>query len=164
MRSSVCWVTDATTDLQPPLECALLKGAYRKAGLTVADLAAATELSVGTIHIALNGVRYRDGAARVAVPPDRTLVKLATVLRLGPQALRAVGRDRAADLIEEAQATDAEPASFASDAEARAAATARAALVRQVLAAFTTEELRAELGRRDRVESEGAPEWEMGAR
>lgn len=133
----------------------MLKAAYRKSGLTVADLAAATGLSVATIHIAMKGIRYRDGKAKAAVPPDRTLVKLASVLRIHPDALRASDRGRAADLLAEASGADDEPAAtFASDLEAQAAVAGRAALARQVLAVFSTEELRAELERRDRAEHE----------
>ena len=133
----------------------MLKAAYRKSGLTVADLAAGTGLSVGTIYIAMNGVRYRDGEAKVAVPPDRTLVKLASVLRIQPDALRTLDRGRAADLLAEASGANAESmATFASDSGAQAAVAGRAALARQVLAVFSTEELSAELERRGRVEHE----------
>lgn len=126
----------------------MLKAAYRKSGLTVADLASATGLSAGTIYIALSGIRYRDGEGRPAVPPDRTLVKLASVLRIHPEALRAYERDRAAELLEEAS-SETQEARFSSDLEAQAAVVGRAALARQVLAAFSTDELRAEIARRE---------------
>lgn len=135
----------------------MLKAAYKKSGLKVADLAAATGLSVGTIHIALSGIRYRDGKGRPAVPPDRTLVKLASVLGIHPDALRAYDRPRAAELLEEAVSTeDASSPAFASDLEAQAAVAGRAALARQVLAAFSVEELRAEIERRERAERDEA--------
>lgn len=141
-------------ELESPPESALLKAAYRNSGLTVADLASATGLSVGTVHIALNGVRYRDGKARVAIPPDRTLVKLASALRIHPDVLRVNDRPRAADLLVEASRVEAgQEVSFASEREAQAAVAGRSVLARQVLAVFSDEELRAELERRDRSES-----------
>lgn len=141
-----------TTNEQPPFETAteslLLKASYKKSGLTVADLAAATGLSVGAISIALSGVRYRDGGAKAAVPSDRTLVRLSSVLRIDPEVWRQIGRDRAAELLAEAiEAGDI--ANAPADAEAVAAAAGRAALARQVLAAFSSDELRAELARRE---------------
>lgn len=140
-------------ELDPPPESAMLKAAYRNSGLTVADLASATGLSVGTVHIALNGIRYRDGKAKVAIPPDRTLVKLASALRIHPNVLRAHDRARAADLLVEASRVEAGgEVSFASEREAQAAVAGRTVLARQVLAAFSDEELRAELERRDRSE------------
>lgn len=140
-------------DFDPPPESAVLKAAHKKSGLTIADLAAATGMAVGTVHIALNGMRYRDGKAKVAVPPDRTLVKLSSVLHVQPTTLRALGRGRAADLLEEASLAGSEPtATFASELEAQAAVVGRAALARQVLSAFSVEELRAELERRERAE------------
>ncbi|PFG69116.1 hypothetical protein B0O41_3967 [Propionibacteriaceae bacterium ES.041] len=134
-------------EIDVPAESMMLKAAYRKSGLTVADLAAATGLSVGTIHIALNGIRYRDGKGKAAVPPDRTLVKLSSVLGIHPDALRAYDRSRAAELLAEASAE--EPAAeFRTDQEAQASVAGRAALARQVLAAFSTAELQAEVERR----------------
>lgn len=132
----------------------MLKTAYRKSGLTAADLAAATGLSVATVHIAMNGVRYRDGEARVAVPPDRTLVKLASVLRIHPDVLRAHDRGRAADLLAEANSAEGHepPTTFASDLASQAAVVGRQSLANQVLALFSTEELRSELERRERAE------------
>lgn len=131
----------------------MLKAAYRKSGLTVADLAAGTGLSVGAVHIALNGFRYRDGQARLAIPPDRTLVKLATILRIHPDVLRALDRARAADLlVESSRVETGQGVSFASEQEAQAAAAARSVLARQVLAVFSDDELRAELERRERRE------------
>lgn len=136
-----------------PPESAMLKAAYRDSGLTVADLASATGLSVGTVHIALNGIRYRDGKAKVAIPPDRTLVKLASALRIRPEVLRVHDRARAADLLIEAGRVEAgQQVSFASEREARAAVAGRSVLAQQVLAVFSDEELRAELDRRDRSE------------
>jgi transcriptional regulator with XRE-family HTH domain len=139
--------------LEVPPESAMLKAAYRDSGLTVADLASATGLSVGTVQIALNGIRYRDGKAKVAIPADRTLVKLASSLRIHPDVLRVHDRARAADLLVEASRVEAgEEVSFDSEREAQAAVAGRSVLARQVLAAFSDEELRAELERRDRSE------------
>lgn len=153
--SSVCCMNESLNhpELDSPPESAMLKAAYRNSGLTVADLASATGLSVGTVHIALNGIRYRDGKARVAISPDRTLVKLASALRIHPDVLRVHDRARAADLLVEASRVEAgEEVSFASEREAQAAVAGRSVLARQVLAAFSDEELRAELERRDRSE------------
>lgn len=136
-------------EIDVPAECVMLKAAYKKSGLTVADLAAATGLSVGTIHIALSGIRYRDGKAKAAVPPDRTLVKLSSVLGIHPDVLRAYDRQRAAELLAEASADEA-PTAFQSDQEAQASVAGRAALARQVLAAFSTAELQAEIERRSK--------------
>ncbi|WP_193072452.1 MarR family winged helix-turn-helix transcriptional regulator [Brevibacterium sp. FME37] len=142
--------TEVAPDLQVPPESALLRMTYKKSGIKVADLAAASGLSVSSIHIALNGFRYRDGVARVAVPPDRTLVKLGSVLGVEPDALREAGRERAAELLDEVSESDQSlPTTFSSDAEAKAHAAGRAALARQVLAAFSLEELRAEVSRRE---------------
>lgn len=136
-----------TADLDIPPESRLLKEAYKKSGLTVADLASATGLSMATIHVAHNGVRYRDGKAKVTVPPDRTLVKLSSVLGISPDTLRAHDRGRAAALLEEANASS-DPTEFLSDKEAQAAASGRAALTQQILAVFSTEDLEAEVKRR----------------
>lgn len=141
--------------LAVPPESAILKDAYRKSGLTVADLAVATGLSVGTVHIAMDGFRHRDGVAKAVVPPDRTLVKLAAALRIRPDALRANGRESAAEMLEEAVAAaeDTRPRAVSpADAETQAVVAGRTALVRQVLAVFSTEELRDELERRERAQ------------
>lgn len=138
-------------DPQIPAESALLKAAYKKSGLTVADLAAASGLSVGTLHIAFTGIRYRDGVGKPATPADQTLVKVGSVLRIDPQALREVGRDRAADLLQEAmQAGDLPTAASAADLDAQAAVAGRMALTKQILAVFSTEELRGEIARRQK--------------
>lgn len=131
----------------------MLKTVYRKSGLAAADLATTTGLSVATVHIAMNGFRYRDGEARVAVPPDRTLAKLASVLRIRPDVLRTYDRARAADLLTETSSAEDERSSgFSSNLETQAAATGRAGLTRQILGLFSTEELRSELERRERAE------------
>lgn len=140
-------------DVAIPPECRAIKSVHQKSGLTVADLAAATDLSVGTIHVALSGVRYRGSEAKVTAPSDRTLVRLASALGLTPQFLRQVDRDRAADLLAEADDIEARP-SFPGEQEAQAAVAARSALTRQILAVFSTEELRVELDRRNRLEEE----------
>lgn len=136
------------TTLSIPPESTLLRTAYKKSGLTVSDLASATGLSTATIQNAMSGLRYRAGTARATAPPDHTLVKLASVLHVQPEALRANGRERAADVLAQAP----EPAVLPSDLDAQAVATGRQALARQVLAVFSTEELRAEVSRRDRAE------------
>lgn len=134
-------------EVDVPPESKMLKAAYKKSGLTVADLAAATGLSTATIHVAHNGIRYRDGNAKATVPPDRTLVKLSSVLGISPDTLRAHGRDRAAALLEEA-GTSQDPAVFPSDREAQAAVAGRAALTQQILSVFSIEDLEAEVQRR----------------
>lgn len=147
-------LTEQTPNLHIPPESAHLRMTYKKSGIKVADLAAASGLSVSSIHIALNGFRYRDGVAKIAVPPDRTLVKLGSVLGVESAALREVGRERAAELLDEVGESDQSlPTTFSSDAEAKAHAAGRAALARQVLAAFSLEELRAEVKRREESES-----------
>lgn len=145
-------------DLETPAESALLKAAYKKSGLRIADLAAAADLSAGTITITLSGVRYRDGRPHVAIPPDRTLVKLAAVLGVRSNDLRDLGRDRAADLLDEANAASGQTITVSSDEDARAVAAGRQILARQVLAVFSSEELRAELARRDSVDDEESDE------
>lgn len=147
-------LTEQTQDLQVPPESALLRATYKKSGIKVADLAAASGLSVSSVHIALNGFRYRDGVAKAAVPPDRTLVKLGSVLGVESAALREAGRERAAELLDEiGESGQSLPTTFASDAEAKAHAAGRAALTRQVLGAFSLEELRAEVERREESKS-----------
>lgn len=137
-------------DLDAPAESRLLKAKYKKSGLTVAELAEASSLSVATVNIVLSGVRYRGGQPHVSVPPDGTLVKIAAVLRVQPGDLRVVGRERAADLLEQAlDAGSAKTFTLTSDLNAQAVAAGRQALARQVLAVFSTEELRAEADRRD---------------
>lgn len=138
-----------TGSIEVPPESALVKAAAKRAGLTVAQLADATGLSVGAINIALTGVRYRAGGARSAVPTDRTLARLAPALGIQADTLRAYGRHGAAELLGDAP----EPARSATDSdagirEAWAATAARAALADQILAVFSTDELRAEIARR----------------
>lgn len=74
------------------------------------------------------------------------------ISRLPTDALRAHGRDRAAGLLEEAERTESTSRKPSSDLEAQAAAQARATLVKQVLGVFSTDELTAELERRDQAE------------
>lgn len=139
----------ASPDLELPAESVLLKAAYRTSGLTVADLASATGMSTGAVTIALDGFRYRSGEPRRAVPPDHAVVRLALALHITPADVRAAGRDRAADLMTEALGEHELPAD------------APASLAQRVLAAFSTEELRAELARRERLqEQENAAEHE----
>ncbi|SEB55008.1 hypothetical protein SAMN04489806_1071 [Paramicrobacterium humi] len=129
--------------VNPPAESLLLNAAYKKSGLTAADLAAATGISVGAIRIALSGLRYRDGQPKATVPPDQTLARLASALGIVPSVLQSIGRERAAELLGEAKST-----AIAPDLDATAAIAAREALTRQVLAVFSTDELRAEINRR----------------
>ena len=155
MCSSVCWVSQGSSsnEIEVPPESALLKEAYKTSGMTAADLVAATGLSRASVHIAMNGIRYRDGEAKLKIPPDSTVVKLASVLHVHPDAVRAAGRERAAGLLEEANAAESSPRyKPSSDLEAQAAAYGRAGLSRQVLSIFSTEELREEIERRDRAE------------
>ncbi|MUN53919.1 hypothetical protein GMA10_01525 [Kocuria koreensis] len=157
--------TNEAPDLDVPAESVLLRTIYKQSGVKVADIAKASGLSVSAIHIAFNGFRYRDGVAKVAVPPDRTLVKLGAVLGVEPAALREVGRDRAAELLAEVGESDETlSATFGSDAEAKAHAAGRVGLARQVLAAFSSEELRAELMRRTAAEDDARDTAEAGAR
>ncbi|WP_448389726.1 helix-turn-helix domain-containing protein [Microbacterium aurum] len=136
-----------------PAESVMLRAAYKKSGLTVADLAVSTGLSVATVNIALSGIRYRDGKAKPAVPPDRTLVKLSSVLRIHPDVLRLHDRQRAAELLAESvESTSTRP--VASELDAQALAAGRSILARRVLGAFSTEELRSEVARRERAESD----------
>lgn len=131
------------SDAQPPAESLILNATYKKSGLTAADLAAATGLSVGAIRIALSGIRYRDGQPKATVPPDQTLALLASALGIAPAVLSGIGRDRAAGILTEAKSSAAAP-----DLDTTSAIAARDALTRQVLAVFSTDDLRAEIERR----------------
>lgn len=115
-------------------------------------MAKATGMSTTAIQIAMNGYRYRDGKATVTMPPDSTVVKMASVLRVSPAALRDVNRVRAAELLEEAT-TDLRTTT-STDQSAMAMSAGRQALAHQVLAAFSTEELRAEIEHRDNADDE----------
>lgn len=148
-----CMTPPSSHEIEIPAESRAIKRVYQQSGLTVADLAAATDLSVGTIHVALSGIRYRGSEARLAVPSDRTLVRLASALGLTPEFLRHFDRDRAADLLAEAGEPSTRPA-FPAEQDAQVAVAARSVLTRQILSVFSTEELRAELERRDQSEQE----------
>ena len=138
-----------TGSIEIPPESALLKAAAKRAGLTVAQLADASGLSAGAINIALTGIRYRSGGARSAVPTDRTLALLAAALGIQADTLRAYGRHEAAELLGDApKPAIPEETSDAGVREAQAATAARAALADQILAMFSTDELRAEIARR----------------
>jgi hypothetical protein len=141
--------TRSSDDLgvQSPAESLLLNATYKKSGLTAADLAVATGLSVGAIRIALSGIRYRDGQPKATVPPDQTLVLLASALGVVPAVLHGLGRERAAELLAEAKNPP-----VARDLNTTSAIAAREALTRQVLAVFSTDELRAEIARRTESE------------
>lgn len=124
-----------------PVECAELQRAYQHSGLTAADRSAATGASVGTVCIALAGIRYRDGQPRTAKPKDEVLAKLASVLGVSAHLLRVFRRERAAELMNETE--------FAAvDLETPAAIAGRRVLAKQILAVFSTEELETEVRRR----------------
>lgn len=141
---------DAMDGLRELPESKLLDDAYRRSGLTAADLAVATGLSVTSVRNALSGLRYRNGAAKVVPPPDRTVALLAGALGVSAAALRAVGRDRAAMMLQEGQ----EGARSTVDLESVAAIAGRRALARQILAVFTIEDLEAEIARREGLEAQ----------
>lgn len=133
-----------------PEESKLLRAAYKKSGLTVADIAAASGISVPTLHIAFNGIRYRDGVGLASAPTDQTLVKVGSVLRLDARALRGIGRERAAGLLEEALKADGLPVARSSSDEITLATLAgRRSLTKQILSVFSVDELRAEIERRN---------------
>lgn len=69
-------------ETQPQLaaESILLNTAYKKSGLTAADLAVATGLGVATVRQALTGVRYRDGQPVPTAPTDKKLALLGSAL------------------------------------------------------------------------------------
>lgn len=131
-----------------PGESVLLREAYKNSGLTVADLAIASGLSVATLSIALSGIRYRDDGPRPALPTDLTLVRLGGVLGIDPDALSALGRNRAAAHLRSVYEGGHAP-SIKVEQEAIAAAAARNALVQQVLSVFTTVDLKNEIRRRE---------------
>ena len=153
---------------QIPAESRLLDAAYRRSGLTAADLAAAAGISAGSVRIALSGRRYRKDEVQVVVPPDQTLAKLAGALGISAESLRELGRERAAELV-----AGLVPASVPADEEAAAVIAARRAVFAQVLAVVPTEELQAEIKRRgetleeahrdlDRLEANEAADAEAG--
>lgn len=139
------------SEIELPVECELLDAQYRRSGLTVADLADSTGISAGAIRIALAGIRYRNGQARRVVPPDQTVAKLSAVLGISADTLIGVGRSRAAAILAEGQGTtvNAQP-----DLNSVAAIAGRQSVVRQMLAIFSSEELRAELARRSAHEED----------
>lgn len=136
-----------------PRESVLLRAAYERSGLSVGAMAKAVGLSSAAIHIAMNGFRYRGGEPVVVSPPDSTVVKLASLLRVEPGLLRDTERPRAAQLLEEVIASDATQATVG-DREAQTLAAGRMGLARPILAAFSTDELRAEIERRDEDDAE----------
>lgn len=134
-----------------PAESRLLKETQRRSGLSVPELAAVTDLSPATIHIALNGVRYRGGVGLSSAPTDTTLVRLASALGVSSAQIRELGRERAADMLASIEEAGGRAALLSAEEEtAVAASSARAALALQVLKAFSTAELEAELERRRR--------------
>lgn len=82
-------------------------------------------------------------------PSDQTLVKAGSVLRLYAQALRGIGRERAAGLLEEALKADGLPVARSSSDEITLATLAgRRSLTKQILSIFSIDELRSEIERR----------------
>lgn len=140
------------SETQPQLaaESILLNTAYKKSGLTAADLAAATGLGIATVRLALAGVRYRKGQPIPVTPTDKKLALLGSALGIGSESLADLGRHRAAALIADAEYDSAVPVP-----DAAVVIAARAPLTRQILAVFTVDELRAEVARRDRIEQAG---------
>lgn len=138
-----------TSHLSIPPESTMLRVAYESSGLVVAAIARASDVSAAAIHIAMNGFRYRKGVPTVVSPPDKTLVKLAAVLRIEPDALRKVGRDHAAKLLEEIPAEELPTAEDPDLLESVSMPPGRQILARQVLGVFSTAELRAEVERRE---------------
>lgn len=128
-----------------PAESAALDQAYKRSGMTAADLAAATGISVGAVRIALSGIRYYRGEAKTTPPPDETLAKLAVALGLPPKLFESINRVRAAALMQEVKTAPV-------DLEAPAAIGGRLALAKQVLGVFTTNELEEEVRRRRELE------------
>lgn len=155
--------TSPETDVQP-VESRLLDSAYRRSGLSAGALAEATGLSIGSVRNALAGARYRDGELRQAIPSDKTVAKLAAALGVTPEALNGVGRERAAAILAEGEGI---ALSSSPDLESAAAIAGRQSVVRQMLAILSTEELRAELDRREESAQEQqdridiAEEWRM---
>ena len=128
---------DPTTgnQIEVPPESVILTDAYKKSSLTAADLAASTGLSVSAVRVALAGIRFRSGEPRLAVPPDKTVAKLAATLGVSAATLTEVGRPRAAALLNEAEVSPPP------DLDTAAAIAARSAVVRRVLGVFTMEEV-----------------------
>lgn len=137
--------TDPSEPIEPPAISRLLHQAYSKAKITAGDIAVATGMSRGSVHVALDGWRKRGGVPTVIIPPDATVVKIAAVLHIDPDDVAAAGRPRAADLMRKIDPATTTP----SDLEAQSVAVGRAGLARQVLAAFSTGELQAEIQRRN---------------
>lgn len=110
----------------------------------------ATGISTTAIQIAMSGFRYGKRVPSVVPPPDKTLVKLAAVLQIEPEALRKVSRDHAAKLLGEIPADELLSAEDAEQPlESVSMPPGRQILARQVLGVFSTDELRAEVERRE---------------
>lgn len=135
---------DGLESIEIPRECQVLKRAYKGSRLTASDLAIAAGISRASVHLALDGYRTRDGVRRVVIPPDDTLVDLASALHVSPDQLRDCGRDHAAVLLEGRGAAPED----SGDRAARWRAEGRAQMAAQVLATFSSPELAAELQRR----------------
>lgn len=129
----------------------MLRAEYKRSGLTIAEVAKVSGVSTPSVHVAVNGFRYYDRQKVVTVPPSKTLVKLAAALSIDAAKLRAVGREDAAQLLEETP-TYQLPTPATALADVEAATSARQTVIRQVLGVFSTDELLAEVSRREEVE------------
>lgn len=129
---------------QVPAESKLLRRTYEESQHTVPELAELTGLSTATIHIAMQGFRYRQGEARRAVPHPDTLYKLAAALHIPAEQLREIGRTDVLEMLD-----------GAAGSQPTADALSYNALARKVLDAFSTSELRAEIARRETEEQSG---------
>lgn len=137
-----------STPITIPPECVLLHQAYKHSGITAADLAIATGKKIGTIRDALNGYRCRgEGIRRPVNLTDDFVVKLAEALPVSPDELRDAGRNYAADVLEAAIQAAIPP----DEHDMHVTAAARAHMAQQILTAFSSEELAAELARRDKI-------------
>lgn len=134
----------------------MLRAEYKRSGLTIAEVAKVSGVSTPSVHVAVNGFRYYDRQKVVTVPPSKTLVKLAAALSIDAAKLRAVGREDAAQLLEETPAYQLPtPATALADVEA--ATSARQTVIRQVLGVFSTNELLAEIERRESALADDEP-------
>lgn len=134
----------------------MLRAEYKRSGLTIAEVAKVSGVSTPSVHVAVNGFRYYDRQKVVTVPPSKTLVKLAAALSIDAAKLRAVGREDAAQLLEETP-TYQLPTPATALADVEAAASARQTVIRQVLGVFSTDELLAEIERRQSALADDGP-------
>ena len=131
------------------MESTLLDTVIKNSGVSVEKIATATDLNVGVIRIAAAGFRYRPNAAKnFTAPSDKTLIRLASVLAIQPDELRACGRTRAALLLKDAQRVSGFVEAPDFDADDRVFIAGRQILLGQIFAVFSTQELQAEIDRR----------------